>query len=286
MKNRMYPFGYKMENGAVVIVPEEAEIIRKIFNDYISGVSLKRIAESLTAKRIEYLPDRWQWNKNRVVRIIDDVRYLGNGVYDVLIEHDLFEMSQAVKKKRNTQTEYDRDKVISPSVTDIVCGCCGSMVERVHDNRNTFCQKYVCVNPHCKSVYIISESEMLCMIRDLLKHSKLSIITNDEETDPLQIHKREQEVSRAIDYATDDYEKARQMILECAREKYRIASQGRAAYDKLQSRLTDANFQINRYTVAELIRRIRLLTDDEIEITLINGQTLNKEQKDGTNQSR
>ena len=28
MKNRMYPFGYKMENGAVVIVPEEAEIIR------------------------------------------------------------------------------------------------------------------------------------------------------------------------------------------------------------------------------------------------------------------
>ena len=137
------------------------------------------------------------------------------------IEHDLFEMSQAVKKKRNTQTEYDRDKVISPSVTDIVCGCCGSMVERVHDNRNTFCQKYVCVNPHCKSVYIISESEMLCMIRDLLKHSKLSIITNDEETDPLQIHKREQEVSRAIDYATDDYEKARQMILECAREKYR-----------------------------------------------------------------
>ena len=58
MKNRMYPFGYKMENGAVVIVPEEAEIIRKIFNDYVAGVSLKRLAESLTAKRIEYLPDR------------------------------------------------------------------------------------------------------------------------------------------------------------------------------------------------------------------------------------
>ena len=46
--------------------------------------------------------------------------------------------------------------------------------------------------------------------------------------------------------------------------------------------MNDTNFQINRYTVAELIRRIRLLADDEIEITLINGQTLKKEQKDGT----
>lgn len=282
MKNRMYPFGYKMENGVVVIVPEEAEIIRNIFNDYVAGVSLKRIAEMLTEKRIEYLPDRWQWNKNRVVRIIDDVRYLGNGVYDVLIEHDIFEMSQAVKEKRNTQTEYDRDKVISPSVTEIVCGCCGNMVERIHDNRSFISQKYVCVNPNCKSVYRISESEMLRMIQDLLKQNELSIITDNEETDSLQIHKREQEVSRAIDYATDNYEKARNMILECAREKYRIASQGRAAYDKLQSRLNDTSFQINRYTVAELIRRIRLLSDCEIEITLINGQLLRKEQKDGT----
>lgn len=42
-------FGYKIENGQFVLVPEEAEIIRKVFNDYVNGKGFLTIAKSLNS---------------------------------------------------------------------------------------------------------------------------------------------------------------------------------------------------------------------------------------------
>ena len=46
-------FGYKVENGDYVIVPEEAEIIRKVFSDYANGKGYLTIARSLNAMGIK-----------------------------------------------------------------------------------------------------------------------------------------------------------------------------------------------------------------------------------------
>ena len=46
-------YGYKVENGEFVIVPEEAEIIRKVFNDYANGKGYLTIARSLNAMGIK-----------------------------------------------------------------------------------------------------------------------------------------------------------------------------------------------------------------------------------------
>ena len=46
-------FGYKVENGEYIVVPEEAEIIRKVFNDYVNGKGLLTIAKSLNAMGIK-----------------------------------------------------------------------------------------------------------------------------------------------------------------------------------------------------------------------------------------
>ena len=67
------------------------------------------------------------------------------------------------------------------------------------------------------------------------------------------------------------------MILLCADKKYQLVSNNRADYDKLMQALSSDDFTINRKTVTKLIRQIRLLSDDEIELTLINGQTIRKE---------
>ena len=78
MRNRYTPFGYCVRNGVIAIQAEESEIVQRIFSEYICGQSLKQIAETLTAERIEYLPQKWTWNKNRIVRMINDVRYMGD----------------------------------------------------------------------------------------------------------------------------------------------------------------------------------------------------------------
>ena len=46
-------FGYKVENGEYVVVPEEAEIIRKVFYDYVNGKGLLTIAKALNAMGIK-----------------------------------------------------------------------------------------------------------------------------------------------------------------------------------------------------------------------------------------
>lgn len=46
-------FGYKVENGEYVVVPEEAEIIQKVFNDYVNGKGLLTIAKALNAMGIK-----------------------------------------------------------------------------------------------------------------------------------------------------------------------------------------------------------------------------------------
>lgn len=46
-------FGYRVENGQYVVVPEEAEIIKKVFGDYIKGKGFLGIAKALNAMGVK-----------------------------------------------------------------------------------------------------------------------------------------------------------------------------------------------------------------------------------------
>ena len=72
--NRVIPFGYAVENGRHIPHPSESQIVRRVFADYLGGGSLLRIAQTLTAEKVEFLPGRFDWNKNRVKRILEDER--------------------------------------------------------------------------------------------------------------------------------------------------------------------------------------------------------------------
>ncbi len=67
-------FGYKVENGEYVVVPEEAEIIRKVFNDYVNGKGLLTIAKELNAMGVR--THRGNKIENRTVEY-----WLNNPVY-------------------------------------------------------------------------------------------------------------------------------------------------------------------------------------------------------------
>lgn len=285
MKNRYTPFGYCVQNGAVTIVLTEADVVRQIFSEYLSGQSLENIAAKLTAQRVEYLPLKWQWNKNRVVRIINDKRYLGNEIYDAIIDEGTFSQAQITKLSRNTQPQYNRDKVISPSVAEIVCAKCGCSTKRIHDNRSKFNQKYMCTNTECRAEYKISNNDMIQMIAELFEKANLTLSEKADVSELLEIHRLEQEIARAVEYADTDVEKARSMIFDCANIKYQTASKGRAEFDKLKLNLNNADLKISRQTVMKLVSQIKLVSDEKIEVTLINGQVLRKESQDGTGYS-
>ena len=112
MNHRYMPFGYYVKEGAVTVKTEEADVIKLIFTQYVSGMSLKKIAEMLTFEKVEFLPQQYLWNKNRVARIIEDSRYTGTDVYEAIIDTETFETAQEMKLSRNTQADHDRSRVI------------------------------------------------------------------------------------------------------------------------------------------------------------------------------
>ena len=69
-------FGYRVENRQLVIVPEEAEIVREIFHRFISGDAMFRIAKDLSARGVR--THRGNPFENRTIDyILNNPVYLG-----------------------------------------------------------------------------------------------------------------------------------------------------------------------------------------------------------------
>lgn len=96
MGNRKQPFGYRMTLGEITIQPEEAELVRFIFQSYSTGATLGELTKTLCRQEILYYEGR-SWNKNMVSRILEDSRYIGEKGYPVLIEP---EQLRTVAEKR------------------------------------------------------------------------------------------------------------------------------------------------------------------------------------------
>ncbi len=69
--------GYRNENGKYIIVPEEAEIVRLIFDTYLSGKGITTIMNLLNELKI---PTRFgnEWNTTGVMRVLRNYTYTGN----------------------------------------------------------------------------------------------------------------------------------------------------------------------------------------------------------------
>ena len=63
MGNRKQPFGYRMTLGEITIQPEEAELVRFIFQGYSTGATLGELTKALCRQEIPYYEGR-TWNKN------------------------------------------------------------------------------------------------------------------------------------------------------------------------------------------------------------------------------
>ena len=77
MKKRNIPFGYQYQNGVITAHPQEVTVLNRIFSEYQNGCSLLEIANRLNDENIEYQTGVTGWNKSRIMRLIEDVRYSG-----------------------------------------------------------------------------------------------------------------------------------------------------------------------------------------------------------------
>ncbi len=170
MVNHNKFLGYtKNEAGELVIVPEEAEIVRLIFRLYLEGQSITQIKKYLEENGIKTVTGKNQWSTTTINNMLSNEKYMGdallqksytvdyltkkrvknNGIvpqyyvedsHPAIISKDLFHRIQEEKARRANikKTAEKRAKTDSGKYSSIyaltellICGECGKPYRRV-----------------------------------------------------------------------------------------------------------------------------------------------------------
>ena len=127
--------GYKVENKHLVIVAEEADVIRKIFQRYVEIQSPKLIAMELNEQGIKTKQGK-TWDKAHVYRILENHTYIGEvkykdaickGEQEAIIPIELWNRVKAIRESAAAPgpDRARRQETIAPLKNILRCGHCG-----------------------------------------------------------------------------------------------------------------------------------------------------------------
>ncbi len=100
-----YFLGYKRgDNGEPEIVPEEAEIIKLIYDKFLKGDSLKTIADYLTDQKIPTPRKKEIWTGSTIKSILSNEKYMGDALINKTYTVDF--LSKKVKANNGERAKY------------------------------------------------------------------------------------------------------------------------------------------------------------------------------------
>jgi len=161
--------GYtKDENKRLVIVPEEAEIIKRIYREYLEGSSMLKIARGLEADGILNGAGKERWHTSNINQILRNEKYIGdallqktytvdfltkkrvknNGIvpqyyvensHEAIIPREVFmQVQEELVRRRIVHTSPNgKTRTFSSNhcfAQIVICGNCGEVFRRVHWN--------------------------------------------------------------------------------------------------------------------------------------------------------
>ena len=152
------PFGYRLKNGTLEVEPDEAKIVRQIFNMYLSGYNQADIAAEITRLGIPSRDGKQYWQKSSISYVLQNERYTGNallqkkyttstlpyqkklnkgekdqyfvtGSNQPIISQEIFDAAQALMHKRAQKIVTGTENVM-PLAMKLQCGCCGALFKK------------------------------------------------------------------------------------------------------------------------------------------------------------
>ena len=99
------PYGYRIENGAAVINEAEAECVRRIFDNYISGMSLREAASAAGHPLVH----------SSVKRMLTKKYYCGDDFYPAIIDISTFHTANSeLKRRADNKNQTGKTRRIMP----------------------------------------------------------------------------------------------------------------------------------------------------------------------------
>ena len=71
---RLYAYE-KGEDGKPKIIPEQADVVRSIYDQYLTGASLRMIKDRLEAEHIPNVSEESQWTLSAIRNILTNEKY-------------------------------------------------------------------------------------------------------------------------------------------------------------------------------------------------------------------
>ena len=109
MNTRLIPYGYKMENGVLLVNEEEAVQICRIFEMRVNDMGVYAIGKMLYKEQIPFFSDTRDKAIKKASAILYKPIYTGAKGYPAIVDKDTFDKVQAMKpqafrKPKNEET--------------------------------------------------------------------------------------------------------------------------------------------------------------------------------------
>lgn len=290
MKNRNIPFGYRFEDGKIVINPDEQNTLQRICSEYLDGRSLLQIANGLESDKVEFAPGIITWNKARIMRIVDDDRYLGNTTYPQVIDEATVENLRSRKASRNTQMSTDRQSGIYLLKVPVVCPACGDPMHRLQDTRCKCTQKWVCNQCHIQIKKEDTElmEDIVDLLNGLIRNPEIIRPSQPIQAEPsIEQRRLDNEIARTLEGYEFDEDVLREKLYQRAAIGYQQT--GNETYVEYMLKNTLEQHDIldgfDSELTNKIVKLIRLAERGSVNIILINDQEIRKEQSDHANSS-
>jgi site-specific DNA recombinase len=235
------PYGYKLVDHILVPIPEEAERVQLIYNLYLKGYGINKIANYLDSNNIP--PRRSKnWSKNALKVILTNPHYTGNLYYnksykvdtmdekpiytspeewievknthEAIISEDLFMRVKEENKKRyektQSNTRYSTTNIFSNLVR---CGRCNSTYirKKLHNGSKYVysCANYESNGKKCCTREAIDENDLIQIV-----HDNICVISENEDLLNELYNKSLKEISIDIDYLQNELKDMNIQILK------------------------------------------------------------------------
>lgn len=182
MELRTVLYGYEKHQFEYSIVDSEAAIVRRIFEEYLSGRTLLQIGNTLSEEKIAYYKDRTTWSKQAVRRILENVHYIGDEEYPALIDCKTFDKAKELRLGKGGDREQDSEEIHYLKYHTRCMQCGGRCTRRNNYSGNR--ERWLCVNG-CKMARYIDDNiffgELISTVNAVIAKPELLIIPHRED---------------------------------------------------------------------------------------------------------
>ena len=114
------PYGYRLTNGQLKVIPEEAKIVQRIYHMYLSGMGTGQIAAVLNQEGIPAIGEKW--NDKHIRYILTNEKYIGDSLLQKSYTPNEFPLRSHTNKGERDQyyVQYSQPAIISREIYDAV----------------------------------------------------------------------------------------------------------------------------------------------------------------------